>query len=585
MGAPISIRQTYAGRHVLVAGGSGFLGKVWLAMVLQRIPDVGRVSVLLRGKGRGVKERFEKLVNEGYVFAPLHEQHGAGLGEFVSQRVEVVAGDVSRPDLGLEPAVAERLRGSVDLVINFAGLVDFNPDLRDAAETNVMGAVHVADFVESCQKAKLVHVSTCYVAGQRDGRIPETVQPSSPSGKRMDGKAELEELLRIIARTEAENESPEVDAHLHKDVILRLEGRGEPSERRIREMVTRLKRKRLRETMAQAGTDRAKALGWPNTYTYTKALAEYLLLDRADRIDFAIFRPAIVESAVEFPFAGWNEGFNTSGPLVYLAKTWFRHIPARPGIPLDVIPVDMVCKALLITGAALLRGEAARVYQCGSSDRNFLPIDRLTELSALGHRKHLREHGESALHKVVLARWDAKAADPDHMLNIGNIRSVLNQVTRYLRNGLPEKLPSELQEAADRLAKETETSNQRLRKIEDVLELFQPFTHDHYIVFECRAVDRHPVVEPELRFEPESIEWRRYWLDVHMPGLRRWCFPSYESKDRELYKPSVPFVLREPPELAPGPAPEASPGPAASVAAAPANDVAARSVRPEKVTG
>lgn len=551
MGAPISIRETYAGRHVLVAGGSGFLGKVWLAMVLERIPDVGRVSVLLRGKGRGVKERFEKLVNEGYVFATLHERHGAKLGEFVSRRVEVVAGDVSRPGLGIDPEVAARLRDSVDLVINFAGLVDFNPDLRDAAETNVMGAVHVADFVQSCRHARLVHVSTCYVAGQRDGRIPESVQPLTPSGKRIDAKAELEEMLRIIARTEADNESPEVDAHLHKDVILRLEGRGEPSERRIREMVTRLKRKRLRETMAQAGTDRAKALGWPNTYTYTKALAEYLLLERKGELDLAIFRPAIVESAVEFPFAGWNEGFNTSGPLVYLAKTWFRHIPARAGNPLDVIPVDMVCKALLIVGAALLRGEHAQVYQCGSSDRNFLAIDRLTELSALGHRKWLREHGESALHKVVLSRWDAKAADPDHMLNIGNIRSLMNQVTRYLRHGLPEKLPSELQDAADKLAKETETSNQRLRKIEDVLELFQPFTHDHYVVFECRAIDRHPVVEPELAFRPESIEWRSYWLDVHMPGLRRWCFPSYENKERELYAPVVPFVLHEPPAPAP----------------------------------
>jgi thioester reductase-like protein len=576
VGAAISIRETYAGRHVLLAGGSGFLGKVWLAMVLQRIPDVGRVYVLLRGKGRGVKERFEKLVSESYVFAPLHEQHGAALGEFISQRVEVVAGDVSRSDLGMDPAVADRLRGSVDLVINFAGLVDFNPDLRDAAETNVMGAVHVADFVQSCEKARLVHVSTCYVAGQRDGRIPEAVQPLSPSGARMVANAELEEMRRIIARTEADNESPEVGAHLHKDVILRLEGRGEPSERRIRELVTRLKRKRLRETMAQAGTDRAKALGWPNTYTYSKALAEYLLLERSARLEFTIFRPAIVESAVEFPFAGWNEGFNTSGPLVYLAKTWFRHIPAQRGNPLDVIPVDEVCKALLIAGAALLRGEHAQVYQCGSSDRNFLPIDRLTELSALGHRKWLREHGESALHKVVLSRWDAVAADPDHMLNIGNIRSLMTQVTRYLRHGLPEKLPSELQDAADKLAKETDTSSQRLRKIEDVLELFQPFTHDHYIVFECRAVDRHPVVEPELQFRPEAIEWRSYWLDVHMPGLRRWCFPAYENKDREVYQPSVPFVLLDPPDLGQARALPASSASAATVATA---------ARREKVTG
>lgn len=542
---PISIRDAYEGRHILVAGGSGFVGKVWLSMVLERIPDVGKIYLLLRGKGRGVDERFNKFVNENYVFASLHDRFGPELSDFISRRVEVVAGDVSQPDLGMEPEIADRLRGKVELVINFAGLVDFNPDLRDAVGTNVEGAINVADFVQSCQSAKLVHISTCYVAGHRDGRIPEQVNPLSPSGKEIDASAELVKMREIIAETEAENESDEVEAQLLKDVMARLAARGaEPSERRILDMVRRLKRKRLREMMALAGTERAKELGWPNTYTYTKAMAEYLLRDRGDALEQTIFRPAIVESAVEYPFAGWNEGFNTSGPLVYLSKTWFRHIPAMPGNPLDVIPVDLVCKALLISGAALMRGEHAPVYQCGSSDRNFLPIDRLTELSALGHRRWLRKNGESALHKVILARWDALAADPDHVLNISNIRSVLKQVTRYLRHGMPERIPSELQEAADKLAKNTESTTKRLQKIDEVLDLFQPFTYDHYCVFECRAVDGHPAIEPELRFEPEEIEWRSYWLDVHMPGLRRWCFPAYENKDREAYEAKHPFTLR-----------------------------------------
>ena len=159
-----------------------------------------------------------------------------------------------------------------------------------------------------------------------------------------------------------------------------------------------------------------------------------------------------MESAIEFPFPGWNEGFNTSGPLVYLAGTWFRHVPARSGNPLDVIPVDEVCKALFIVGAALLRGEHRPVYQCGSSDRNFLPIDRLTELSALGHRRHLRAKGENTVEKLVLSRWDARSSDPEHVLNMGNLRRVIGQVTRYLRHGLPEKIPSEVREWADDLA-------------------------------------------------------------------------------------------------------------------------------------
>src|SRR5690606_17788713 len=116
--------------------------KVWLAMLLERVPSVAKVYVLLRGKGRGVKERFEKIVTTSMVFKPLHEQYGPKMSEFVSRRVEVVAGDVSMPGLGIDPEVAARLHPKIDLVLNFAGLVDFNPDLRDALASNVEGALH-----------------------------------------------------------------------------------------------------------------------------------------------------------------------------------------------------------------------------------------------------------------------------------------------------------------------------------------------------------------------------------------------------------------------------------------------------------
>lgn len=540
---PLSIRDIHAGRHILVAGGSGFVGKVWLAMVLQRIPDIGRIYLLVRGKGRNAKARFEKMFTESFVFKTLHETLGEHASEYISRRVEVVEGDVGAPDLGMDPAIAERLRGEVDLVVNFAGLVDFNPDVRDAMSANIDGALHVAEFVESCRDAKLVHVSTCYVAGHCDGFIEEKLRETSPNGQKIDASEELATLRKRIADTEAENESAEVEASLHGEVIARIQRRGlAHSDKRVIEMVKRLKRKRLREMMAKAGSDRARELGWPNTYTYTKALAEMLLAERTS-LAHTVFRPAIVESALEYPFGGWNEGFNTSGPLAYLSQTWFRHLPAMPGNPLDVIPVDHVCKALLTVGAALLQGVHAPVYHCGSSDLNFLPIDRLVELSALGHRRHLKRNGNGALERLVMSRWDATAADPEHMLNIGNLRTVLRQMSRYFRHGRPDKLPSEVLEAADNLADASDTANRKLRQIEDVLELFQPFTHDHFLVFRCRAIQRHPVVEPEFRFAPEDIEWRSYWLDIHMPGLRRWCYPQYENTERELYEPAHPFKL------------------------------------------
>ncbi len=546
----ISIRETLAGKRILLTGASGFLGKVWLAMVLQHIPQVGRVYVLLRGKGRGVRERFEKIVNESPAFKPLHDAYDGRMNEFVSQRVEVIAGDVSQPRLGMDEETEARLLADVDVVLNFAGLVDFNPDVREALASNVDGARHVAEFIEKSDHAAMLHVSTCYVAGHRDGFVEEVpVSDRTPNGTPIDAKAEIAELERIIAATAAENDDPATEATLRDDVIARLAERGhEGDTKRVGDMVNRLKRKRLRETMAKAGTDRAKALGWPNTYTYTKALAELTLAQHdtiRDRV--SVLRPAIVESAIDYPFAGWNEGFNTSGPLVYLAGTWFRHVPAAAGNPLDIIPVDFVCRAVCIVACALLRREALPIYQCGSSDRNFLAIDRLTELSALGHRQHLRKHGKSALEKLVLSRWDATAADPEHVLNVTNIRKVIGQIGRYLKHGLPEKLPSEVRDWARDLQKTSDSSVRKLRQIEDVLELFMPFTYEHYCVFQCRALDRHEVAEPEFRFLPEHIEWRSYWLDVHMPGLRRWCFPEYEDEARETYSPKTPFRLLDPP--------------------------------------
>jgi long-chain acyl-CoA synthetase len=124
----------------------------------------------------------------------------------------------------------------------------------------------------------------------------------------------------------------------------------------------------------------------------------------------------------------------------------------------------------------------------------------------------------------------------------------VKQINRYLRHGLPEKIPSEVRDAANDLAKTTDTANRKLRQIEEVLDLFQPFTHDNFLVFECRNFQRHSVVEPEFRFEVESIDWRQYWLEIHMPGLRRWCFPQYENKDKELYVPATKFELQDPPE-------------------------------------
>lgn len=544
----LSIRNTLAGRHILLTGASGFLGKVWLTIILRHLPEVGRVYVLLRGKGRPVRERFERMVGTSPAFRPLHELHGAEFGRFVADRVEIVEGDLSQPDLGIDDETRQRLQRDVDLVLNFAGLVEFNPDIRDAMATNVDGFMALLELVRQSEKARLMHVSTCFVAGDRQGVIPESPLPEeAPNGRSMDAEIEYRDTHAAIERLIEEHQSEENQAALLEQVMERIEERGyDKSERRISSMVRLLSRRQLKNMMIEEGTRRARALGWQNTYCYTKALAEALLQARGDGVTYTVLRPAIVESAVREPFPGWNEGFNTCGPLTYLAGTWFRHLPAKTGNPLDVIPVDYVCNAILIASAALLRDEHVPVYQCGTSDRNVITVDRLTDLSALDHRRNLRRRGATAVDRLLLSRWDTTPSDPQHVLNVTNVRRVMGQFTRFLRKGLPEKIPSEVRDKADDVARTTENAERKLRQIDELLELFLPFIHDNYSVFECRAVNAHDVDEDEFAFRPEDIDWRDYWLTIEMPGLRKWCFPTIEGEDSEDYEPDVPFRLPEP---------------------------------------
>ena len=58
---------------------------------------------------------------------------------------------------------------------------------------------------------------------------------------------------------------------------------------------------------------------------------------------FTIVRPAVlrVDDRV-YPFPGWNEGINTSAPLIYLATKGQVQFPGDHDVHLDFIPVDMV---------------------------------------------------------------------------------------------------------------------------------------------------------------------------------------------------------------------------------------------------
>ena len=76
------------------------------------------------------------MVEESPVFEQLAERHGDKFAEFLRDDIEVVDGDVSKPDWASRRETAKTQR-SLDVIVNSSGLTDFNPDLRDALAMNV----------------------------------------------------------------------------------------------------------------------------------------------------------------------------------------------------------------------------------------------------------------------------------------------------------------------------------------------------------------------------------------------------------------------------------------------------------------
>src|SRR5206468_4581653 len=131
--------------------------------------------------------------------------------------------DVTQQGLGFSAETARRLQKNLDLIINSSGLTDFNPDLRDALATNTDAAVNILEFVRTADHAGLVHLSTCYVAGEQDGRVSEKIVPNyAPRGlANFDAEQEWHSLHELIKQGEARAESEEVTQELRTQALAR----------------------------------------------------------------------------------------------------------------------------------------------------------------------------------------------------------------------------------------------------------------------------------------------------------------------------------------------------------------------------
>jgi alcohol-forming fatty acyl-CoA reductase len=543
-GAPLSIRNALCGKHILLIGGTGFIGKVWLAKLLSELPEIGSISLLIRGHRTATAlERFQHIIEESPVFDGLAERHGEAFADFLRERVEVLSGDASKPGLGLPPETVQRLGRSLDLIVNSGGLTDFNPELGDALAMNVHSTAYLLDFLRGCDRAALLHLSTCYAIGYRDGRIleelPKNYSPCGAAG--FDAEKEWQSLEALIRETAARAESQEVTEQLTRQALGKKHAaknlHGATLENQIRKNRVRW----LRQSLTEAGTRRANELGWPNTYTFTKSLSESLIrnfLDATPGAAVAVVRPSIVESSIEHPFLGWNEGVNTSASLSYLLGTFFRQLPTNEKKCLDLIPVDLVCRGMTLIGAALVERRHERLYHLATSVANPCDMRRSIELTGLGHRKFYR--AQNGLQHRLRLKFDAIPVSKARYEKISApAQKIIVQIINRSVGPIPLVRPP--------LARQ----ERELEKVIKLIALFEPFIlyNDH--VFEAANVERLSAALPteeraRFGYDPRSIDWWDYWINVHIPALRKWCYPLIEGRPPETHpRRSVPLAARD----------------------------------------
>jgi long-chain acyl-CoA synthetase len=566
MASPLYPSRVLAGQGFVVVGGTGFLGKVWVSMLLHRFPELGHVYLMVRPKGEQSPEaRFWAEIVPSHVFDPIRERYpGAAFEEFIRAKVTPVAGDVTRDRLGLDPQLVEELKGKVAVVVNVAGVVDFNPPLDEALDVNAFGVNNLIDLARTVG-AKIMHTSTCYVAGYRTGAIAE-VDPREVPFPRAEGAPraplvappdvpvdtilershwdpdnEIAECMDVIEHVRHRCQDQFRQSLFLDEAKQNLKRRGEPCRGRVLEdEFEGVKRRFTKDRLVEAGRERALYWGWPNIYTYTKSIGEQVLA--ASGVPNTIVRPAVVESSNEYPFPGWNEGINTSAPFIYMALKGQVQFPASHDAHLDIIPVDMVCSGMIAALAELVEGSHQPVYQYGQTDTNPCSIARYMELIGLYKRKKWQDGGDEGnrVMNAILARMEPVSLTKKEYQTHG-AHAVAN-AQRAASTLLDLASVGPMAQLFKPAAKALRKSADREDKIGEIMDLFLPFVAECDWIFSCantrHAMARMPDDERDrFIWEPEKIEWRDWMFNVHIPGIERWASPLFEERLRREIKP------------------------------------------------
>uniref|UniRef100_A0A8C8HZY8 Fatty acyl-CoA reductase n=1 Tax=Oncorhynchus tshawytscha TaxID=74940 RepID=A0A8C8HZY8_ONCTS len=316
-GSMVSIADYYAGKNVLITGATGFMGKVLVEKLLRSCPEVQTLYLLVRPKaGQSMHERVSDMM-KCKLFDRVREDNP----DF-HQKIVPISSELTQPALAISPEDVERLTSCVNIIFHCAATIRFDEPLKHALQLNVMATQQLLNLAQQMHHLQaFIHISTAYANCNRR-HIDEIIYPPPVEPKKLIDSLEW------------------MEDSIVRDITPRLIG------------------------------DR------PNTYTYTKALAECVVQRESSKLSIGIIRPSIVGASWQEPFPGWIDNFNgPSGVFIAAGKGILRTMRANNDAVADLIPVDVVINLTLAAGwytavHRLTFPPAALVYNCTTGGIN-----------------------------------------------------------------------------------------------------------------------------------------------------------------------------------------------------------------------
>ncbi|KAL8568138.1 hypothetical protein ACOMHN_027661 [Nucella lapillus] len=321
----MSIPAFFRGKNIFITGVTGFMGKVLLEKLLRSCPDMGQCYVLVRPK-KGVqpKERIKNILS-CKLFEQLKSQQPG-----VEGKVVAVCGDILEPNFGMSAEDQHRVCENTSVVFHSAATIKFDEELKLSVQMNVVGVRHLSKLCRRMsQLQSLVHVSTAYANCDREQVAEQVYDPPLHPCKLIDAMEWMD--------------SETVEALTRKLIGSR-----------------------------------------PNTYTYTKAMGETLLLEETKGLPVAIVRPSIVGASWEEPLPGWVDNLNgPTGLLVAIGKGLLRCMCGNFHCTADLIPVDIVTNAIIAIAwyTGVERPSTTLVYNCTTGQMNRLTWGEVERMS------------------------------------------------------------------------------------------------------------------------------------------------------------------------------------------------------------